>query len=216
MSSKTDWDKYRYLIFDLDGTLIDSSSGVIQCTNYALTSMGERPRKPEEIKKYIGYPLDLMFSVFSDASLVKLKQAFHNMSRQVMVEKARPLTGASEILNYLYGRGYVMAVATTKYSQNTHGLVEKFGWSNYFQALVSGDEVDRVKPAPDLVYLALHRLKAEAGNAVLIGDTVNDLEAARQAGLKTIIIRSPFGNDDIVSHEPELILNKISDLRKIL
>jgi HAD superfamily hydrolase (TIGR01509 family) len=209
------WNDYRFLIFDLDGTLIDSSTGVVKCTNFALAKFGDKSRSPEEIKKYIGYPLDDMFPVFSNAPVEKLKKAFHEMSREIMVPMAKSLPRAGEVLGYLYKKGYAMAIATTKYDQNTKGLIKKFGWSKYFKALVSGDEVKRVKPAPDLVQLALNRLNADAKQTVMIGDTVNDILAAHKVGVRTIIIRSPFGGHNVRPYNPELILNNISQLREI-
>ena len=215
MIHSINWPKYRFLVFDLDGTLIDSSRGVVKCTNYALAKHGDPERPPDEIKRFIGYPLDEMFPVFSDAPVEQLKAAFHEMSRKVMIEDAVFLPNTGDVLDFLHRQGYIMAVATTKYSQNTRGLIERFNWTKYFKALASGDEVPRVKPAPDLIYLALERISAPPDQTVMIGDTVNDVQAARNAGVKAIVIRSPFGNDDVSAHNPELILDNILQLKEI-
>ena len=209
------WTKFRNLIFDLDGTLIDSSPGVIKCTNYALAESGDPIRSPEEIKRFIGYPLDEMFPTFSNKPVEQLKALFHELSARVMVKEALALTNTDDALAFLKQSGYTMAVATTKYSQNTRGIIEKFGWSEYFKALASGDEVTRVKPAPDLVQLALERMNTSPDQAVMIGDTVNDILAARNAGVNIIVIHSPFGNDDLSSHNPDLILDNIAQLKNI-
>ena len=95
---------------------------------------------------------------------------------------------------------------------HTNGIVSRFNWNEYFAVLASGDEVERVKPAPDLIRLALERLGAGIDDTVMIGDTMNDILAARTAGIKTIAIKSPFGKDDLEKHNPELILDDISKL----
>ncbi|MCP4568576.1 MAG: HAD family hydrolase [FCB group bacterium] len=205
----------KNIIFDLDGTLIDSSEGVIEATNYALTSLGQKPRLPEEIKRFIGYPLDIMFPSFCDAPIAELKAAFQRNARESMIASSVPLPGVNKVLPLFPAKGLTMAIATTKFSIHTTGIVEKLGWGKYFAALVSGDEVKRVKPAPDIVELALARLEGNTADSIMIGDTVNDIKAAHAAGIKAIAIRSPFGNDDFGASEPDFILERFSDLKQL-
>jgi 2-phosphoglycolate phosphatase len=205
----------RYIIFDLDGTLVDSSGGVVASTNYALTQMGESPRSPEEIKRFIGHPLEEMFETFTDAPMEKLKEKFQEKARETMVDSAQGLPGVSEVIQLLHQAGYRLAVATTKYVNHTRGIIAKMGWAQYFAATASGDEVARVKPAPDLVLLAMERLGASADKTVMIGDTVNDIEAARAAGIAVIAIRSPFGDNDLNRYRPTMLLPRFSDLKTV-
>jgi HAD superfamily hydrolase (TIGR01509 family) len=205
----------RYIIFDLDGTLIDSSGGVIASTNYALMQLGQPPRSPEEIKRFIGHPLEEMFSSFTDAPMDKLKEKFQEKARETIIPSTQAMPGTDEILRLLYQARYRMAVATTKYINHTHGIIAKMGWTPYFAATASGDEVAQVKPAPDLVLLAMKRLGASGDKTVMIGDTVNDIKAARAAGISVIAIRSPFGEDDLNSHHPNMLLPRFTDLKTV-
>jgi len=209
-------DLIKYLIFDLDGTLIDSSAGVIEATNYALEKMGQSKRSPDEIKKFIGFPLDIMFPAFCSAPVKQLKEAFQEKGRGLIVDKSVALDGVDAFLPKLAAAGYRMAVATTKFKHHTRGALEKFGWDKYFIATASGDEVANVKPAPDLIELALQRLGADPSKSVMIGDTVNDIKAARQAGLAVIAVRSPFGADDLASYNPDFLIDKLTDLAELL
>lgn len=205
----------RYIIFDLDGTLIDSSGGVIESTNYALTQLGETPRSPEEIKRFIGHPLEEMFESFTDAPMETLKEKFQEKARQTIIASAHALPGADEVVRLLYQARYRLAVATTKYINHTRGIIAKMGWTEFFAATASGDEVGRVKPAPDLVLLAMERLGAPADKTVMVGDTVNDIKAARAAGISVIAVRSPFGDDDVNRHHPNMILPRFTDLKTV-
>jgi HAD superfamily hydrolase (TIGR01509 family) len=209
------WSQIAYIIFDLDGTLIDSSRGVIESTNYALESLGEKPRTDEEIVRFIGYPLDVMFPSFTKAPLDELKRAFQVKAKTSIITSVKPLVGVNDILPLLHKAGYTLGIATTKFSIHTVGSVEKCGWSGYFKALTSGDEVERVKPAPDIIHLAMKRLGADPERTVMIGDTVNDIIAAHEAGIRVIAIKSPFGQDEFTSHNPDLILDSIFDLKRI-
>jgi len=209
------WSQIAYIIFDLDGTLIDSSRGVIEATNYALESLGEKPRSDEEIVRFIGYPLDDMFPSFCRAPLDELKRAFQVKAKTSIVSSVKPLAGVNETLPLLHRAGYTLGIATTKFSIHTAGAIEKCGWSRYFKVLASGDEVARVKPAPDIIQLAMERLKADPDRTIMVGDTVNDIIAAREAGIRVIAIKSPFGSDEFASHNPDLILDSIVDLKGV-
>ncbi len=205
----------RYIIFDLDGTLVDSSGGVIASTNYALIQLGQPPRSPEEIKRFIGHPLEEMFESFTNAPMEKLKEKFQEKARETVIPSAQALPGTDVVLRLLYQARYRMAVATTKYIDHTKGIIDKMGWSPYFAATASGDEVAHVKPAPDSVLLAMRRLGAAADKTVMVGDTVNDIKAAKAAGISVIAIRSPFGDDDLNSHHPNMLLPRFTDLKTV-
>jgi HAD superfamily hydrolase (TIGR01509 family) len=196
---------------------VDSSAGVTEATNFALTRLGYKTRSREEISGFIGYPLENMFGAFCGFPLPieDLKAAFQEKAAGLMEERTHPLPGAEETIELLHNAGYRLAIATTKYKIHTEGIVSKFGWEKYFSALASGDEVKQVKPAPDIVKLALRKLGIKSDSAVMVGDTVNDIISARDAGVRTISIVSPFGRDDIANYNPDLILENIQDLKSV-
>ncbi len=206
----------KHIIFDLDGTLVDSSPGVVEAVNYALTMAEQRPRTYQEIARFIGYPLEEMFEAFTGAPSERLNEAFQLQARLTMAASTTALPGVDMLLPRFLTAGYRLAVATTKYKVHTEGIVRKLGWESYFTALASGDEVGRVKPAPDIVELALKRLNADPGDTVMIGDTINDIIAARAAGITRIIaVQSPFGNDNIAAYKPDLMITEFADLTEV-
>jgi len=210
-----DFSCVKNIIFDLDGTLIDSSEGVIEATNYALTKLGRPPRRPDEIKRFIGHPLEDMFTSFTDAPLDGLKRAFQEKARHSVVASAQPLPGVEAVLVLLWKAGYRLAIATTKFAVHTEAILLKLGWVDYFAATASGDEVARVKPAPDLLLLALQRLDADPRDTVMVGDTVNDVLAARTVGMPVIAVKSPFGDVDLAGHNPDMVVAAMAGLKHI-
>ncbi|UCD95420.1 MAG: HAD family hydrolase, partial [Candidatus Zixiibacteriota bacterium] len=147
----------RNVIFDLDGTLIDSSEGVAEATNYALTSIGEPVRAKDEIRRFIGYPLEEMFRAFSNKSYTKFWGYFQSKARDSVVASARPLSGADEVLRELHKRGYRLGIATTKIRIHIEKILAKHDWSKLVEAYVGADDVSRVKPDPE-IFIRLKKL----------------------------------------------------------
>ena len=208
---------FSSIIFDLDGTLIDSSDGVVDAVNYSLREFGEMEQPAERIKRYIGYPLSQMYREFTDAPADGLYRHFRSRAAQTVVSSTVMLDGVDEVLKELRRTGYRLAIATTKIRSHVDGIVAKFGWGALFGALVGGDEVERVKPAPDAFVLALNRLKAGRQETVVVGDTINDVEAARAVPMTVIAVNSLYGgSDEVRAAGPDSFVESISELPEVL
>jgi len=184
--------KIRYLVFDLDGTLIDSSEGVVACVNYSLRKMGQPEQPPERIKRFIGYQLSVMYPEFTDAPVDELHAYFREKALEVMVPSAVVLPGVEETLLRLHEEGYRMAIASTKIRLHIEGIVHKCGWREMFAARVGGDEVPLEKPAPDVFLEAIRRMGGSRTETLAIGDTINDVLAAQAASLEVCAVESPY------------------------
>jgi len=207
----------RNLIFDLDGTLIDSSGGVVEAVNYSLKMMGEPIQEADAIKKFIGFPLYQMYPVFTDAPVNQLCQHFKVKAAETVVNSTCVLPGVEAVLGTLHDRGFRMAIATTKIKEHVAGIVAKFGWNAYFDATVGGNEVAKVKPDPAAFYLALERLGVVADESMAVGDTINDILAAQAVPMKVAAVRSPYGNGaEVEAAQPDHLLESIEELTQIL
>ncbi|MFH1687248.1 MAG: HAD-IA family hydrolase [bacterium] len=209
--------KIRAIIFDLDGTLIDSSDGVVEAVNYSLTKMGRPVQPAERIKAYIGFPLAVMYPDFTDAPLDELYEHFRVKAAETVVLSTVALPGADDALRTLYRRGFRLAVASTKIRPHIDGVVQKFSWSGLLGAWSGGDEVANVKPAPDIFHLTLDRLGIVASEAVVVGDTINDVQAAQAVPMKVVAVRSPYGShDDLRASRPDYVLNSVAELPELM
>lgn len=206
-------DAIKNLIFDLDGTLIDSSEGITAATNYALTALNEPARAIEDIKKYIGYPLENMCAAFTDKPFPEFWKHFRTKAREVMADSARPLEGADIVISTLYERGYRLAIGSTKISPHILAIARKFNWSDKIDAFVGADDVERVKPAPDAFLKAMKLMGGSPENTIVIGDTVNDICAAREASLKTVAVKSLYGNnEELLASHPDIVIDHLPEL----
>ena len=197
------------LLFDLDGTLIDSSGGVVEAVNHALNGVGEPARLPEEIKPWIGYSLKVMFPHFTQAPYEILRQLFLEKADLEVAYSAIMLSGVPDTLQELHELGYQMGIVSTKRRLHIEQVIDRFNWRDYFQLWVGGDEVTHVKPSTDPFTLAMKRLGVGPDDCVIIGDTENDIHPARELGIYSVAVKSIY---DITQNGwPDALLKSCPD-----
>ncbi len=207
----------RSLIFDLDGTLIDSSDGVVDAVNFAFRRMSLPEISPDIIKPYIGYPLKGMFADLTDAPVDELYAHFQTRAATSVVDSSNVLPEVQEALVELHRHGYQMAIATTKIRIHVDAIVAKFGWERFFDAYVAGNEVSVVKPHPEAIHLSIQRLNATPETSLVIGDTENDIRAAQGVPTRCAAVLSPYGGEDKVKAlAPDYVIRRLPELLPIL
>jgi len=207
----------KNVIFDLDGTLIDSSEGVIEATNFGLRSIGEAERSGDEIRKFIGYPLEEMFRAFSKRSYSGFWRYFQEKAVESVVISAEAIDGADEVLHELARRGYILAVGTTKIRVHIRNILRKHGWDELIRLYAGADDVEQVKPHPEVFLKLLGELNGDGGDTLVIGDTANDVYAAHRALIPVIAVESPFGRDgDLEASEPDLKIDSLTEMLDLL
>jgi pyrophosphatase PpaX len=209
--------KIKTIIFDLDGTLIDSSDGIVEAFNYALQQFNLPVQPREKITPMIGFPVENMFREFTDKSILELKSAFRTKAMETVIRASQPLEGAEKAVTSLFASGFKLGIATTKIRAHIDGILEKLKWGEYFEAVIGGDEVSRVKPHPEQFEALLDKISSDCNNSAVVGDTINDILPARQLGLTEIAVRSPYGNSILVQQlKPHYFLEDIFELQDTL
>ncbi|MEW6412135.1 MAG: HAD family hydrolase [Candidatus Zixiibacteriota bacterium] len=209
--------RVKYIIFDLDGTLIDSSDGVVAAVNYSLRQMGQPERTADDIKPFIGYSLRLMYPSFTDVPYEELHRHFQTKAAETVVSSTVVLPGVEDTLRDLAARGYRLAIASTKIKRHIQGIIDKFNWKDLISAYAGGDEVTHVKPHPEILLLTLKRLSANPDETVVVGDTINDIEAARMVPMTSVAVNSPYGGTErLLKSKPDFFVESIADVPGIL
>lgn len=209
--------KFSNVIFDLDGTLIDSSDGVVEAVNYSLRMVGEPEQPPERIKSFIGYPLSQMYPHFSSAPTKELYSHFQIKASETVVSSTVALPEAVMVLEQLAQWGIKTSVATTKIKHHVDGIMVKLGWTRYFSTWCGGDEVKRVKPEPDIFHLVLEKMNANPSETLVIGDTINDVKAAQSVPVKVAAVFSPYGGrQELIDSKPDHLLESLRQLLEIV
>lgn len=191
------------IVFDLDGTLVDSLDDIIASFRHAFGELALEVPDEAAVRSLIGKPLDEMYAKFAPAHRVaELSASYRRHYPKNFTRNSRIFPGVTEVLGELRSRGYRLAVATTKRTQMALALVEAVGLTPHLDHVQGTDDFPH-KPAPDVV---LRAAGAVAGRAEwMVGDTASDMEAGRAAGASTYGVT--WG-----THDEETLRNARPDL----
>ena len=183
----------RCVIFDLDGTLVDSPRGIVTTFAAVFAQLDLPTVDSGSIRGTIGLPLPAAFAkvlgVSEDEPVVaSCVELYQSTFRRIVLPMAPQLVfpGVFDGLNSLRQDGFQLAVATSKFIANAEALLVAAGLREEFAVVVGADQVAKPKPDPESGFVVLRRLGVSASNAVMVGDTTHDVLMAHAAGMASI------------------------------
>lgn len=184
----------KLVIFDLDGTLIDSYEGIKEALNYAARKFGKRPWGLVEVKKRVGRGLEILIEEAIGKEYVEVGvKLFREKYAKIFLKRTKIFPSVKETIEYLYNKKILLAIASNKPSDFTRKIMENFGFSNHFKAIYGPFEVEKLKPDPEMLLKILEKLNIKKEDALYVGDMLLDAETARNAGIDCILV-STGGN----------------------
>ena len=176
----------RAIVFDLDGTLVDSLPDIVGSFLDAFTEQRLQAPPAEAVRRRVGLPLEAMYADFAPPERIPaLVEAYRQIYPQRFTRTSRPFPRVPELLAELRAHGFRLAVATTKRSDMAARFVAAMGLTDALDH-VQGTDGFPHKPAPDVVLRALEALGADG--AWMVGDTTHDVGAGKAAGLATFAV----------------------------
>ncbi|MGH9870667.1 MAG: HAD family hydrolase [Candidatus Polarisedimenticolia bacterium] len=193
----------RGIVFDLDGTLIDSYEAIADSLNTAMRGLGLPEYPPAEVRRMVGRGLETLIAralgvdesdAAGRAAVAEGVRLFRERYDEVCVAGTRLLPEVSDTLAALDARGYRMGVATNKPSYFARRLLSGLGAMPHLRVVMGPDLVAHHKPHPEMVHAALQRMGVAREHALYVGDMEIDVETARAAGLPVVVM--PTGSCD--------------------
>lgn len=188
---------HRILLFDLDGTLIDTSEGIFSTANYTMNRLGYAPLSDHELRKFVGPPLAACFRVTCglDESLIdqacSVYREEYNRSKAML--KAAVYEGIPDLLRTLKRLGCMLGVATLKLESLALEMLDHFDLLPLF-TVVSGADHDGIYTKADIIVHALDALQHhQRSDVLLVGDTLHDLHGARESNVHFMGVNWGFG-----------------------
>ncbi|MBN9184093.1 MAG: HAD family hydrolase [Microbacterium sp.] len=177
------------VLFDIDGTLVDSNYLHVDAWDRALVAVGH-PVDVWRIHRGIGMDAGRMLSelVGDDDALQQRAKDEHARLYADMADRLRPISGARDLLRELSRRGLTVVLATSAPQEELDALLAVLDLDEPVDAVTSAEDVDDAKPAPDVVGRALEKAGAAASEAIMVGDAVWDIESAGRAGVTAVAV----------------------------
>lgn len=196
----------RSILFDLDGTLLDTLDDLANSVNYALRTHHLLERSHTEIRSFLGngirnLMLDAVGRGMSDEAFEPVFQTFRTYYVEHCLDKSKPFAGIIDLLKALQQRGITMAVVSNKLHPAVVELNERF-FKDYITSAVGESATVRRKPNPDAVLAALSELGCSKDEAVYVGDSEVDLLTAQNAGMQCMLVLWGFRDEDFLRSLP--------------
>ncbi len=211
---------YQCLLFDLDGTLVDSRADLINSINLMLLDLGRESLPGARVLKYVGEGARLLVEralradlngAMSSCDVDHALEVFKRHYKEHLLDQTRVYPGVKQTLARL--DNIPKAIVTNKPYEFTMALLEGIGLSSFFDVVFGGDSLAERKPSPMMLIEAARRCGAEASECMMVGDSRVDVEAGRAAGMKTCGYIPGFrGRTELVEAGADYVIERFSEL----
>ncbi len=215
---------FDIVLFDLDGTLVDSARDLCPAVNHALGVIGRQPVSETETRNMIGGGTDMMLTraleatggLVDDETYAKLSEALLEHYWANIANNTVPYPGCLAALDLLADRGCTLAVVTNKSEKPARQLLDALGLTHRFAAIYGGDTLgrERAKPLPDMLEAAI--ADCGGGSAVMIGDSTYDVRAGKAAGLPVVACRYGYHDVPVQDLGGDVMIDNFDELVAVL
>ncbi|MBK5259794.1 MAG: HAD-IA family hydrolase [Thermoanaerobaculia bacterium] len=210
---------YRSVLFDLDGTLVDSYAALAEAVNFARREHGYDELGENTIRRYVGEGLErLLQRAFTIDDVPKsVRESFERRYDQICCEQSRILDDVEVTLAELSAAGIVMAVCTNKPTAFSRKILDFLKLAPYFRAIVGPDLAGARKPDGQHVLRTLEHARCEADGTLFVGDMPIDVQAARNGGVDVAVVATgSASHEELVRAQPDHMLDRFSDLLRLV
>lgn len=206
--------KIKLIIFDLDGTLVDSSVDIANAMNYAIAPYGLDEISVERAKQMVGEGVTRLIEKMVAEERAEIRPAvlerFIQYYSDHLADFTLPYPGVVEALEGL--QNYKKVVLSNKREGHSKRLLDMLGLSRFFDAVLGSDSVEERKPSPKPVFQILRMFSVAPEEAVIVGDSGFDIEAGRTAGVKTVAVTYGFRAVEFL-READVLIDDMRELK---
>lgn len=205
------------VVFDVDGTLLDSATGILSGFQRALVAGGVAVPSQQELRVHLGPPLRdfLTLAGVTSDRLDAAAQAYYDYYLDEGIHQASAYEGVEALLQRLTAAGITLATATAKRTPTAQAIVDAHGLTSYF-ALVGGTSPNRLSKAETLGYV-LSELDADPDETIMVGDRHHDIDGAHACGVRAVGARWGYGvGDELARAGADWLVDDVGDLGRLL
>lgn len=216
-------EKFDLILFDLDGTMTDSSEGITKCVKYSLSKYGIEEKEPANLRRFIGPPLIdsfMNFYGFSREDAIRARNIFNERYQPIGWKENVPYTGIESVLEELIKSGKMLGIATSKPENVTDRVLEYFDLKKYFSVIcaapnngIGGEKAGRVRAALE----EAKALGCKAEHPVMVGDTKFDVLGAHECNVPCVGVTWGFATEgEFEQCGTEYVVDTMDELLAVL
>jgi len=204
------------ILFDIDGTLLDTTELIFRCYEHTITICNLSPKTRKEISTTSGEPLEVCYrQLFPNEDITKLSE-IHMSFQEKNLSLSKRFNNVASTLRNLKDKGFKIAAVTTRSKRTSTKSLEINNIASFMDVIISREDVVNPKPHPDALIKALKHLNVSPDHAVMVGDTPIDIKAGKNAKMMTIgVSYGPLGNA-VKSVDPDMLISDISEIISLI
>jgi pyrophosphatase PpaX len=205
------------ILFDLDGTLIDTNELIISTYLHTLEKYFPGKYGREDVLPFLGPTLHEVFGAMDPERVEEMVLEYRTYNLANHDAFVKEFVGVMETVETLKKKGYKLAIVTTKREDVAFKGLRLMKLDSFFDVMIAYDHVKKVKPDPEPIFLALEKLGSKPEETLMVGDNFHDVLAGKNAGTKTAGVAWTIkGRDYLAKYEPDYMLENMTDLLTIL
>lgn len=206
---------FNAVLFDLDGTLVNTNELIIDSFKYTFEVLRKPVPTRNEIINCFGEPLHETMKKFFD-NVDEAVRIYREFNLKHHDEKISPYDNTNMVLETLKNKGYKLAVVTSKNRSTSIRGLKFFNLLNYFDTLITSDDVENHKPHPEPVLKACEILNVDPNNAIMIGDSIYDIISGKKAGSKTCGVNYSFMKEKLLEVKADYYIDNLTKILDIV
>lgn len=206
----------KAILFDIDGTLLDTTELLYQAFEYAIKSQNLKPPSRKEMSKVIGVSLENCYLAFAPSGDNQLLCKTHNEFQIKNPHLSKLFPKTTESLKKLKRKGIKLAGITNRWRSTAEVSIKRSNLDQYLEFINYRDGFTNIKPDPEMLHHAMEKLGVSKDEAIMVGDTAIDIKAAKDAGIKSVGVTYGFLGKDISKEEPDFLIDELSELPDLL
>ncbi|MDV3238749.1 MAG: phosphoglycolate phosphatase [Gammaproteobacteria bacterium] len=218
--------KPQMILIDVDGTLVDSVPDLTYCVDEMMKTLGRPVHGEAKVRNWVGNGVERLVRRAligqldgepDEADYQKAYPIFLDLYAENTSKRSRLYPGIREGLDYLKAAGYSLGCVTNKAAQFTEPLLRDLGVADDFSIIVSGDTLPQKKPDPAPLLHAARFFGVDPARALMVGDSVSDVKAARAAGFQIVCMSYGYNHgEDIRKSHPDAVIDALTEIRPLL
>ncbi|MEO9337863.1 phosphoglycolate phosphatase [Mesorhizobium sp. SB112] len=208
------------IVFDLDGTLVNTAPDLLDSLNHILESGGLVPAESAGFQRFVGHGGRVMIERAYAAQNKALEKAEHDRLFDLFIEhyganipgKSLPYPGVLDALENFEKAGYLMAVCTNKTEALSRLIIDALGMNHYFAAICGADTFDFRKPDPRHLLETIKMANGDPSRAVMVGDSQTDIDTAKAAGIPVVAVDFGYTDRHVREFEPSKVISHFDEL----